>query len=187
MNLMGNAVRIIGGDLRGRSVHFPDTAGLRPTPDRVRETLFNWLGQRLDGQICLDLFAGSAALAFEAISRGAAHVDTVDVSEDVCAAIRANCAKLGTTNCHVSHSSALDFLYRNSRTFDVVFLDPPFAEKLLIENVFSVLSSHVAIGCKIYVESPNKIESPQGFREIKTAKAGRVHFGLWEYLDKDEE
>ena len=107
---MGNAVRIIGGDLRGRVLHFPDLDGLRPTPDRVRETLFNWLGQRLDGLVCLDLFSGSSALAFEAVSRGAARVDSVDVNSKACASIRENCRKTEVVNIAVTCSEATDFL-----------------------------------------------------------------------------
>ena len=184
-NLMGNAVRIIGGDLRGRVLHFPDLDGLRPTPDRVRETLFNWLGQRLDGLVCLDLFSGSSALAFEAVSRGAARVDSVDVNSKACASIRENCRKTEVVNIAVTCSEATDFLRQNRQLFDVVFLDPPFAQNGLIEDVLAVLTKHLSNGCRIYLESADDIEIPQDFKSLRVAKAGRVHFALWEFQRQD--
>ncbi|MBA4740433.1 MAG: 16S rRNA (guanine(966)-N(2))-methyltransferase RsmD [Burkholderiales bacterium] len=178
---MANTVRVIGGDLRGRTLRFPDLEGLRPTPDRVRETLFNWLGQRLDGSACLDLFTGSAALAFEAVSRGATCVDAVDVNEKACASAQENCRKAEVANMTVTCSEATDFLRQNKKIFDVVFLDPPFAENTLMEAVLAVLPRHLSNGCRIYVESAQSIEVPQDFKPLRIAKAGRVHFALWEF------
>ena len=186
MSPMANSVRIIGGDLKGRVLQFPDLLGLRPTPDRVRETLFNWLGQRLDHSVCLDLFSGSGALSFEAVSRGANNVVAVDLSQKACASIRDNCQKIGISNLSVTCADALDFLRHKQRDFDVVFLDPPFAQQHLIEDVFSVLPNHLANGCKIYIETALPIMNPIGFNVIKGAKAGRVHFALWEYRNQDE-
>ncbi len=182
---MANAVRIIGGDLKGRVIQFPQLAGLRPTPDRVRETLFNWLGQRLDHLACVDLFSGSGALAFEAVSRGAGYVDAVDLSQKACTSIRDSCQKVGISNLSVTCSDALDFLRQKRRDFDVVFLDPPFAQQSLIDDVLSVLPNHLTNGCKIYLETARPIVNPLGFDVIKRAKAGRVHFALWEYGNQD--
>lgn len=184
---MVNAVRIIGGDLRGRVLNFPNTEGLRPTPDRVRETLFNWLGQRLDGLVCLDLFSGSGALAFEAVSRGATRVDSVDLNAKACASILENCRKTEVVNITVTCSDATDFLRQNKQSFDIVFLDPPFAENALIEDVLAVLAKRISNGCRIYLESADSIEIPQDYKSLRVAKAGRVHFALWEFQRQDAE
>src|SRR5487761_2774036 len=104
-----NQVRIIGCDWRSRRITFPDHAGLRPSADRVRETLFNWLGQDLGGQHCLDMFAGSGALGFEALSRGAASVVMVEMSRRVCAALRSNADLLGAKNLQLRCADALEF------------------------------------------------------------------------------
>ena len=123
-------MRIIGGEWRSRVIHFPPAAQLRPTPDRVRETLFNWLGQRLDGLACLDLFAGSGALGFEALSRGAARATFVERGAEAIKALRRN---LATTNFDARSEvvAANVIAYLDSRPrgpFDVVFCDPPFAD-----------------------------------------------------------
>jgi 16S rRNA (guanine966-N2)-methyltransferase len=178
---MANAVRIIGGDLRGRTLHFPDLEGLRPTPDRVRETLFNWLGQRLDDLVCLDLFTGSAALAFEAVSRGAVRVDAVDVNTKVCASAQENCRKTSVDNMTITCSEATHFLRQNNQVYDVIFLDPPFTETALLQDVLAILPRHLSNGCRIYIESAQSIEIPQDFKSLRGAKAGRVHFALWEF------
>jgi len=125
-----NRVRIIAGEWRSRLIRFPPAAQLRPTPDRVRETLFNWLGQRLDGLACLDLFAGSGALGFEALSRGARRVVMVERDRTVAAALRESARDLGATGAEIHESDALAWLARSRETFDVVFLDPPFASDL---------------------------------------------------------
>src|SRR5947209_3414183 len=118
-----NRVRIIAGTWRSRLIRFPPAAQLRPTPDRVRETLFNWLGQRLDGLACLDLFAGSGALGFEALSRGARRVVMVERERAVAEALRDNAKKLEAENADVVEGDALAYLSRPAETFDVVFLD----------------------------------------------------------------
>jgi 16S rRNA (guanine966-N2)-methyltransferase len=123
---VGNEVRIIAGRWRSRKLRFPAADELRPTPDRVRETLFNWLQGELEGKQCLDLYAGSGALGFEAASRGAERVVEVERDARVCAALRRNCAELVATQVAVVHADAFRFLTRTARTFDIVFLDPPF-------------------------------------------------------------
>src|SRR6187455_1828353 len=119
-----NRVRIIAGAWRSRLVHFPDAPGLRPTPDRVRETLFNWLGQRLDGVVALDLFAGSGALGFEALSRGAARVVMVESDRAVLSALRESARALDAKDAEIVAGDALKYLERTAEKFDVVFIDP---------------------------------------------------------------
>ena len=121
-----NQIRIIGGQWRGRKLRFPDADGLRPTADRVRETLFNWLAGHITGSRCLDMFAGSGALGFEALSRGASHCCFVDQNTAVLKQIQANCELLDAT-------ANSEFLFADASktidvedTFDIVFLDPPF-------------------------------------------------------------
>ena len=127
---MRNELRVIGGRWRGRKLRFPATPGLRPTPDRVRETLFNWLGQDLTGLRCLDLFAGSGALGFEAASRGAERVVMVEFDGEACAALKKNCESLAAVQVEVSRMDARAFLAGPVTPFDVVFLDPPFKQNL---------------------------------------------------------
>src|ERR1700682_2440780 len=126
-----NRVRIIGGQWRSRLIKFPPAAQLRPTPDRVRETLFNWLGQRLDGLTCLDLFAGSGALGFEAASRGAARVVMVENDRQAFGALGGYKDLLRATQVELVFGDALDYLRRSKEAFDVVFLDPPFRQNAL--------------------------------------------------------
>jgi len=125
-NVNRNRVRIVGGAWRSRLIPFPPTKGLRPTPDRVRETLFNWLGQDLTGKTCLDLFAGSGALGFEAASRGARRVAMVERDASVFQALAANRDRLGALAVELTKSDALEFLRADTGLYDVVFLDPPF-------------------------------------------------------------
>ena len=128
-----STVRIIGGKWRGRSITFPLIDALRPTPNRVRETLFNWLQQTIVGARCLDLFSGSGALGFEALSRGAEFVTFVDVSADVSAAIKCNAENFGLDNYAVHQVSVPSTIIGNAGApYDVVFLDPPFNQGLLL-------------------------------------------------------
>lgn len=128
----GNRVRIIAGRHRGRHLHFLPGAGLRPTPDRVRETLFNWLRGNLDGARCLDLCAGSGALGLEALSRGAAFLCAVESNRRAARRLEQNQALLREPGVEIRHADALRFLRgRPVRPFDIVFLDPPFASDLL--------------------------------------------------------
>ncbi len=131
-----NEVRIIGGGWRGRRVHFPDSPGLRPTPDRVRETLFNWLQQSIAHTRCLDLFAGSGALGLEALSRGAREVVFVEHAAVAAASLRGELVRLGGgANAQVVQTAAARFLSAPGAPFDVVFLDPPFGQGTLAEYV----------------------------------------------------
>ena len=176
-----NQVRIIGGLWRSRRISFPDHAGLRPSADRVRETLFNWLGQELGGLSCLDLFAGSGALGFEALSRGASRVAMVEKSVEVCAALRRNAELLQAKNLQLHCMDALEFADAAradaAARFDVVFLDPPFASQLL-QQALAKMAPLLKAGAKIYVESANASEKFPGWRQEKRGRAGQVHFQL---------
>ena len=172
-----NTVRIIGGRWRSRIVEFPDAEDLRPTPDRVRETLFNWLGQDLSGLTCLDLFAGSGALGFEALSRGAASVVMVEKDPAVLRALRENARKLDATNLTVVRGDALEFARESRARFDVVFVDPPY--RLGLQNAALALARGLLNGRGLaYVESASVFDAPPGWRVLRSARAGKVHFHL---------
>ena len=173
-----NQVRIIGGEWRRRLLRFPDAAALRPTPDRVRETLFNWLGQDLTDLSVLDLFAGSGALSFEALSRGARRAVAVDASRDAVAAMRANAAVLGATGLEIHCREAMAFLATETRTFDVIFIDPPFADERSPAALWPAILPRLAFGGFVYVEQPRPIDPPLGLELVRQARAGRVHYHL---------
>jgi 16S rRNA (guanine966-N2)-methyltransferase len=173
-----NSVRIIGGEYRSRILHFPDATGLRPTPDRVRETVFNWLGQRLHGLVCLDAFSGSGAFGFEAASRGAARVVMLERDSKVRDALRQNAALLKVGNVEILQLDALVYLSRPGDLFDVIFLDPPFDKPLLLPALQSAVT-RLRPGGKIYAESPVPL-SPDGFVVLRQGRAGLSHFCLLE-------
>lgn len=170
-------VRIVGGTHRSRLIDVPDAMGLRPTPDRVRETLFNWLGQDLTGLRCLDLFAGSGALGFEASSRGASEVCMVEFSPKVFAHLQKTQAALGANNAKLWRGDALKFLEQGGQQFDVVMLDPPFRQGWL-EKLAPHLPGVLAGGARLYVESENLLQTYADMRVIKSGKAGQVHYHL---------
>jgi 16S rRNA (guanine966-N2)-methyltransferase len=148
-------LRIIGGRWRSRRLGFPAVAGLRPTTDRVRETLFNWLAPQLPGARCADLFAGSGALGLEALSRGAAHCDFVDRSERASSAISKHLHTLGATDAADCYAMTAErFLERCSASYDLVFVDPPFGADLL-ESTCDLLDTgeRLAPGAMIYLET----------------------------------
>jgi len=173
-----NRVRIIGGEWRSRIVRFPPSAAIRPTPDRVRETLFNWLGQRLDGMEALDLFAGSGALGFEALSRGAARVVMVERDRHVAAALRAAARELGATGAEVVESDALAFLARTGDRFDVVFVDPPYATDLAA-RAMRELPARLRPGARVYVESAAPIAPGAPWQPLREGRAGAVRYALF--------
>ena len=172
-----NTVRIVGGLWRSRILEFPDAVDLRPSPDRVRETLFNWLGRDLTGRVCLDLFAGSGALGFEALSRGAASVIMVEKNPVVLRALRDNAAKLGATGLTVVRGDALEFARGAHSRFDVVFVDPPYRLGLQVAAL-DLLRGLLAAGGRVYVEGDAVFEPPPGWAIFRRARAGNVHFHL---------
>ena len=176
-------VRIIGGTWRSRLIEFPETDGLRPTANRVRETLFNWLGQTLQGKRCLDLFSGSGALGFEAASRGAIEVVMLEQNPGAIGALRANQLKLAADMCRIVAIDALKFVGRNNEKFDVVFVDPPFASGLM-EPVLGSLSQNLSDGGLVYAEWGTPIvevvvgKLARSWEIVKQGRAGGVHFAL---------
>lgn len=178
-------VRIIGGKHRGRKLPVADAPGLRPTPDRVRETLFNWLGQNLTGWHCLDLFAGSGALGFEAASRGAASVLLVEQAPRVAKSLEAAAALLNEPGLQVVCADALTYLAKPrviSAPLDLVFLDPPYGQGWL-DKIIMPLLPHLAEGARLYLESEQLLpERPApGLTCIRQGKAGQVHYHLYVY------
>lgn len=162
--------------MRSRVLEVPDRPGLRPTPDRVRETLFNWLGQELDGKSCLDLFAGSGALGFEAASRGAARVVMVDSDHAAVQALHANRERLHAAQAEIVQAGALQYLAGTTERFDVVFLDPPFRQNLL-PDVLARLPPRLARDARVYVEASVAVEA-DGWIELRRGRAGQVSFQL---------
>ena len=175
-----NEVRIVGGAWRSRRIRFPDRAGLRPTPDRVRETVFNWLGQDLTGYACLDLFAGSGALGFEAASRGAARVVMVESDRAAHAALRGNRDALGARQVELVRADALEFV-RGARAasgqYDVIFADPPFSADYW-PRLIPLLPSRMAPDARVYCESSARLEWPADWEVVKESRAGQVIFQL---------
>lgn len=173
-----SGVRIIGGAWRRRVLRFPEAQGLRPTPDRVRETLFNWLGQDLDGQVCLDLFAGSGALGFEAASRGAARVVMVEAAPAVAAGLRANVTLLGAAGrVEIVRQDALKFLGSTGMRFDVAFIDPPYRQGW-IERLAPLLPRVLADDAALYVESESPVDALGDWRVDRRGQAGQVFYHL---------
>jgi 16S rRNA (guanine966-N2)-methyltransferase len=173
-------LRIIGGTWRSRVLDFDTDAGVRPTPDRVRQTLFDWLSPRIEGAVCLDLFAGSGALGLEALSRGAARTVFVEADARPAASIRAALQKLGATDRgEVAALDAVSFLRRATGPFEIVFLDPPYGSGLL-ETVVPLLVPHLAREHRIYLEWPGAARPglPHGAEWLREKHAGQVSFGL---------
>ena len=175
----GNSIRIIGGKWRSRIICFPDSADLRPTPDRVRETLFNWLGQDLTGRSCLDLYAGSGALGFEALSRGASAVTMVEQSPEACRVLQQNAALLGAEALTIECGDALEFVARAQASFDVIFLDPPFRQGVPKE-LWRRMPACLAEFGVIYLEAGAAFDDapPSRFTVVRKRRAGNVHYHL---------
>jgi 16S rRNA (guanine966-N2)-methyltransferase len=170
-------IRIIGGRWRGRRIRFPAVADVRPTPDRVRETLFNWLGQDLHGARTLDPFAGSGALSLEALSRGATLAVAVDRKIELVRALDATGRMLGAGALETHCADAQSFLARETRVFDVVFLDPPFSSPAW-EKLLPAAAQRVAADGALYIEAATPVAAPTGFDIARGDKAGQVHYYL---------
>jgi 16S rRNA (guanine966-N2)-methyltransferase len=171
-----NQIRIIGGHWRGRRVRFPGGAGIRPTPDRVRETLFNWLGQDLAGASTLDAYAGSGALSLEALSRGAALAVAVDRNPVLVRALATTGASLGARALETHRADAQAFLSRETRSFDVIFLDPPFDDDPWATLLPAAVARLKPEGV-IYAEARAPVFG-DGLRVSRRDKAGQVHYHL---------
>lgn len=173
-----NRVRIIGGLWRRRQIRFPTAEGLRPTPDRVRETLFNWLGQDLTGKRCLDLYAGTGALSLEAASRGAMLAVAVDRNRALIDSLAATKSALGANALELHVADARTHVARESRTFDVIFLDPPFRDDPW-DWLLPACIERLAPEGRVYVEAARDIPPPPGLMAWRSDKAGQVHYHLF--------
>ncbi len=176
--------RIIGGVWRSRRLTFAAVDGVRPTPDRVRETVFNWLREYTEGARCLDLFAGSGAFGFEALSRGAAHVVMVDCDTRVIRQLQDNAMLLGATQAVTITSRAIDYLQRQPERFDVVFLDPPY-QSVTLEQCCAQLEQRGWLSplAYIFIETHSAAELPPlppNWQLLRSKKAGQVGYHLLE-------
>ena len=188
-----NSVRITAGEYRSRKLEFPSLEGLRPTADRVRETLFNWLQDSIQGETCLDLFAGSGALGFEALSRGASQVDFIERNTSAVNAIRGNIERLDANRGRVYCADAFDWLDRytqGSKQYGLVFLDPPFKDETLARAIAKLESANLLRdGGLVYIEKEKQLiddDLPGNWVEVKSKKAGSVQFGLYSILRSSE-
>jgi 16S rRNA (guanine966-N2)-methyltransferase len=181
-----NRLRIIGGEWRSRLIEFPDVEGMRPTPDRVRETVFNWLGQTLYGKTCLDLFAGSGALGFEALSRGADKVMLVESAREGVTALKQNAAKLTAQNLQIHHGDALQYLRGKPEAFDVVFLDPPYKLALHAE-LLKLLPQALKENAVVYLEDDKPLTVSEPWQIIKSSRAGKVYFALISLMNREHD
>ncbi len=175
--------RIVAGQYRRTPIPVPDVPGLRPTPDRVRETLFNWLAHLWDNEFAdkrvLDLFAGSGALGFEAASRGAAQVQMVERDKSAAAALRALRDKLHADAVRIHAGDALEALQRmDASRYDLVLLDPPFRQDWL-PRLWPLLPGILAENGLVYVEAEAACAAPPGFELSREGKAGAVHYHLF--------
>ncbi len=182
---MPGKIRIIGGNWRSRKLDVIKADDLRPTPDRVRETLFNWLQPYLEGARCLDLYAGSGILGFEALSRGAVAVTMVDKSNPVVKNLRLQADKLAATGAEIVCADAMRWVQSCSRQFDIIFLDPPFSQNqlgLIISQLLNCGCLHA--GTLLYAESDQEFSHDDArLQMFKTGKAGVVQFRLYKYVE----
>jgi 16S rRNA (guanine966-N2)-methyltransferase len=178
-------LRIIGGQWRSRQFNFPMAAGLRPTPNRVRETLFNWLAPYIEGAKVLDLFAGSGALFLEALSRGAGSALALDLNPTAISSLRGHLHTLNCDNGQLQQTNALLYLENPAAMpFDLVFLDPPFSQNLLLPAC-TLLEQNgwLAADAWVYTESenpPSGLGIPGNWRLHREQKAGQVYYALWQ-------
>lgn len=176
-------IRITGGTHRSRKITVEDQPGLRPTADRVRETLFNWLGHNLTGYHVLDLYAGSGILSFEAASRNATHITTIDNNSQAIKQLEKNVNSLGIDTINVIKTDAKQFIKDCQQKYDLVYLDPPFESTELIE-ISDIITPLIQSGGFLYREYGTTQEIPSmnqtNWTLLKTKKAGQVIFELWQ-------
>ena len=173
-------IRITGGEFRSRLIKVADkVSGLRPTPDRVRVTLFNWLGQDLSGLSCLDLFAGSGVLGFEAASRGAELVTLIEQDQDAYAMLRQNAQALGSPKLELIRADAVKFVDSTTQRYDLIFLDPPF-RLAWIERIAPLLPRLANPDARLDIEAEHAVENLGDWRSVKQQRAGQVFYQLLE-------
>lgn len=170
-------VRIIGGQWRSRLISVANEVGVRPTPNRVRETVFNWLGQDLQGKHCIDLFAGSGAMGFESASRGAESVVMVEIRNNVFQVLRSMKEKLGATQIKLVKMDAIEFIRSDQNQYDVIYLDPPFQLDLL-PKILPLLPSRLSKSGIVYLESEYPFQQNDRWVIWKCGRAGNVFFQL---------
>lgn len=175
--MKANEVRIVGGTWRSRRIRFAADSGIRPSPDRVRETLFNWLGQDLTGFTCLDLVAGSGALGFEAASRGAKRVVMVERERAAYESLRGNRDALQASQVEVVRADALEFVRTDRAVYDVIFLDPPFATDYW-SRLLPLLPDRLSDDGVVYCESGARLAAMPGWDVFRAARAGQVNYQL---------
>lgn len=206
---MKNKLRIIGGDWRSRQLSFVDAPGLRPTPARVRETVFNWLQYEVYGKQCLDLYSGSGALGFEAASRGAKSVVLVEKNAQACRCLKENALALSGGQITVVQSDVLRYLEGGeAQAFDVVFLDPPFGQNLVVQTcqlleqngwlakhakIYVETERHFDFSCRAILPGTLRVDAnslpanlsgmPENWRQLKSKSAGEVGYHLFERID----
>jgi 16S rRNA (guanine966-N2)-methyltransferase len=182
-NKSAGSLRIIAGRWRGRKLAVMDLKGLRPTSDRIRETVFNWLQPHLESAICLDLFAGTGALGLEAASRGAKKVTLVELNSKAAAQLVLYCQRLAAQQCQVYNQAASDFLTQNKQRYDIIFIDPPYQGSSWSAITQQLMASNsVADNALIYLEYPKQIEMPAlplQWQLIKEKRAGAVNYCLF--------
>lgn len=178
-------IKIIGGNWRSRQIEVLDAQGLRPTPNRVRETLFNWLQGDIFNAHCLDLFAGSGALSFEAASRGAKAVVQIENNAAACDVLKVNAQKLGASQIQTMQTDALTFLAKSpAAPFEIVFIDPPFGLDLVAQSAALLTKNNwLAPYAKIYVETEKSLslQLPANWQLLKDKSAGEVAYRLFEF------
>ena len=176
---MRGRVRIIGGKWRRRTLPIDLQGNVRPTPDRVRETLFNWLAPYVPGATCLDLFAGTGVLGFEAVSRGAARVTMIENHPQVYATLIEQAAALGADNVDIVNADALAWLDTNTTRYDIVFLDPPYQRFEFRELCARITPSLAANGAQVYFETAEDVvavDLPPGWQIMRRRRAGLVKY-----------
>ncbi len=184
-------IRIIGGKWRGRKLPVPHSIGLRPTTDRVRETLFNWLAPVIENARCLDCFAGSGALGFEALSRHAGHVTLLELEPAVARLLESNRLKLNASEAHIINADTLNWLRQYGKPYDVIFIDPPF-RKGLLEQALPLLEEYgwLAAEATIYIESAAESDAPvvpANWHLCRQKKAGQIAYRLYQRQPVKEE
>ena len=174
-------LRIIGGRWKRRNLEFRDSPEIRPTPNRVRETLFNWLASRIEGAACLDLFAGSGALGFEAVSRNAASARLVESERRTCAQLESEVRRFGAKEIRITRADARVFVRQARSAYDVIFLDPPFGRGLVEETMTGILNNSQLLSptSLVYVERESAVAPPAGWDVLREGRTSEVWYALF--------
>lgn len=177
-------VRIIAGHWRGRKLEVLEQPGLRPTPDRLRETLFNWLQAEIVAATCLDLFAGTGALGFEALSREASKVIMVESNRELCELLQEQASRFGSERHDIQQADALSWLQHTDKQFDIIFMDPPFKQGM-IEDCCQIIYHRNLLKPrgKLYVEAEKGLSLPPDWRVLKNKQTGQVQTVLLTHKD----